>query len=196
MLQTQPQRRSPLEAFLKISNGGSSALLTISGLALAVMVLLVSYDVLTRTLFGSAITGVSEYVSEWLMPATVLFALAYTERKKEHIRVSIVEDSIKGSPQKALQILGQLTTVAVVAVLTWSSYHLAIGAFEIRETVPMGTDLLAVWPIKAAVFVGWVWLLVQTIANLIAIIIPPRRAHTHTDDGSSNEYGNEVGSGA
>ncbi|MCS5478143.1 TRAP transporter small permease [Corynebacterium sp. YIM 101645] len=162
------------------------------------MVLLVSYDVLMRNLFGSAMTGVAEYVSEWLMPATVLFALAYTEHKNEHIRVTIIEDSLKGGPQKALRVMGQLTSVAVALVLTWASFQLAVDSFTIRETVPMGTALLTVWPIKVAVFAGWLWLSVQTIANLIAVFLPAADAQTHprTDGGNLAEHGNEGGSGA
>lgn len=172
MLQTPPQDRAPLRGLLKIINGGSAVLMAVSGVALAIMVLLVSYDVFMRNFFGSAMTGVAEYVSEWLMPATVLFALAYTERKHEHIRVTIIEDAIKDGPQRALRILGQLTSVTVAVVLTWSSYHLALDSLVLRETVPMGTELLAVWPLKVVVFAGWLWLSVQTLANLIVIISP------------------------
>lgn len=172
MLQTRSRGRSLSHGLLRILNGGSAVLMVVSGTALAIMVLLVSFDVFMRTLFSSAITGVAEYVSEWLMPATVLFALAYAERKNEHIRVTIIEDALKGGPQKALQILRQLTTVVVAVVLTWSSYHLALDSLAIRETVPMGTELLAVWPIKVVVLAGWLWLSLQTIANLIVIILP------------------------
>ncbi|RSZ63822.1 TRAP transporter small permease [Corynebacterium hylobatis] len=201
MLQVRPQSRSPLSGLLKIVHGGSSALLVVSGVALSIMVLLVSYDVLMRNLLGSAMTGVAEYVSEWLMPATILFALAYTERKNEHIRVTIIEDSIKGGPQKTLRVLGQLTSVAVALVLTWSSYQLALDSFGIRETVPMGTELLAVWPVKVAVFAGWLWLSGQTIANLVAIVIPDHVTvpaseadlHQPADEDNLPQPGNEGG---
>lgn len=178
MLKTQSPRQSGVSGLLKAINAGSSALLIISGLALTIMVLLVSYDVLMRNLFGSAMTGVNEYVSEWLMPATVLFALAYTERKNEHIRVTIVEDYIQGAPQRTLKILGHLTTLIVAAVLTWSSYHLAVDSLSIRETVPMGTELLAVWPIKILVVVAWFWLLLQIAGNFIAYLISFRSPPT------------------
>lgn len=198
MLQVSPQSRPSLIGALRAVSGGSAALLVVSGLALTVMVLLVSYDVLMRNLFGSAMTGVAEYVSEWLMPATVLFALAYTENKNEHIRVTIVEDSINSGPRKALRILGQLTTVTVAAVLAWSSYQLAVNSFNLRETVPMGTELLAVWPVKVTVFVGWLWLTAQTIANLVTIISPASEADPdpRTDEQRLAQLGSEGDSGA
>lgn len=174
MIQTSHQNRSTNKTISKISGGGSSFLLVFSGIALTIMVLLVTYDVILRNVFGSAMNGVAEYVSEWLMPATILFGLAYTEHKREHIRVTIIEDSINGGPQKALKAFGQLTAVVVSAVLAWSSLQLALGSFDIRETVPMGTDLLPVWPIKLAVFLGWVWLTVQTFSTLISFILPAR----------------------
>lgn len=192
MLKTQTPRRSATSGLLNVINAGSSALLVLSGVALAIMVLLVSYDVLMRNLFGSAMTGVSEYVSEWLMPATVLFALAYTEHKNEHIRVTIVEDYIRGLPQVALKILAQLTALAVAAVLTWSSYHLAVDSFSIRETVPMGTELLAVWPIKVLIVGAWFWLSIQILGNFIAYLTAIRSTSPgHATTGPESERGTD-----
>lgn len=171
MVHNRPQTRPRNRTFSKIAAGGSSFLLFFSSAALGIMVLLVSYDVVLRNLFGSAMQGVSEYVSAWLMPATILFALAYAEHKSEHIQVTIIEDALSGGPQKALRVLGQLTAVLVSAVMTWSSFQLAMGSFDIQETVAMGTDLLPVWPIKMAVVLGWAWLTVQTLATLMSIIV-------------------------
>ena len=196
MVQTSPQKRSINKTVSKVAGGGSSFLLVFSGIALTVMVLLVTYDVILRNIFGSAMNGVAEYVSEWLMPATILFGLAYAEHKKEHIRVTIIEDSISGGPQKALRAFGQLTAVAVSAVLTWSSLQLALGSFDIRETVPMGTDLLPVWPIKMAVFLGWVWLTVQTFSTLVSIFMPGRENTPIPESRSLTELELEGGSRA
>src|SRR5699024_6626453 len=118
MVHTRPRTRPRNRTFSKIAAGGSSFLLFFSSAALGIMVLLVSYDVVLRNLFGSAMQGVSEYVSAWLMPATILFALAYAEHKSEHIQVTIIEDALSGGPQKALRVLGQLTAVLVSAVMT------------------------------------------------------------------------------
>ncbi|OAV51041.1 TRAP transporter small permease subunit [Enteractinococcus helveticum] len=173
MKQTNMNKKSGVGNLRLISGKGSAFLLFFSCVALAVMVLLVAYDVLLRNFFGSAMNGVSEYVSEWLMPATVLFALAYTEYKDEHIRVTLIEDAMPRGPEAALKFMGQLTVVAISAVLTWSSLQLAIDSFGIREAVPMGTDFLPVWPIKVAVFFGWVWLTVQTFSKLVGLLVHP-----------------------
>ncbi|AGN17752.1 hypothetical protein J433_00820 [Corynebacterium glutamicum MT] len=186
MLPTTTAQKPAIKAVSKISRGGSAFLMFFSGAALAILVLLVTYDVILRNFFGSAMNGVSEYVSEWLMPATILFGLAYAEHKNEHIRVTIVEDAIKGAPRKMLRILGQLTAVLISGVIAWSSLQLAIDAFGVKETVPMGTALLAVWPIKIAVVAGWVWMAVQSCASLINIVFDAE-VETHPEPGSLSE---------
>lgn len=192
MIPTTTVQRPVINAVSTISRGGSTFLLFFSGLALALLVLLVTYDVILRNFFGSAMNGVSEYVSEWLMPATILFGLAFAEHKNEHIRVTIVEDAITGAPQKTLRILGQLTVVLISAVMVWSSLQLAIESFDIKETVPMGTALLSVWPIKIAVVAGWVWLTVQCCVSLINIACDAKE-EVHPEAGSLSELEMEGG---
>lgn len=192
MKQTDMRNSPRVSIFHSLSEKGSAFLLLFSCVALTVMVLIVAYDVLLRNFFGSALNGVSEYVSEWLMPATILFALAYTEHKNEHIRVTLVEDSIGPGPQKVLRLVAQLIVVAIAVVLAWSSLQLAIDSFGIHETVPMGTDLLPVWPIKIAVFFGWLWLTIQTFSKFVGILIERPQIEPASDP-SATIQGKSVG---
>lgn len=170
-----------LRKILSLIGKTSAALLTVSGAALVTLVMLVIGDVLLRNFSSTAITGVAEYVSEWMMPLTVLFALAYTEWKNEHIRVTLVEDSLGERPKQLFAGLGQLVACGVAAILAWSSIQLAIDSTAIRETVPMGSGALEVWPIKLIIAVAWVWMALQTLARLMIIAFPDLRATDHKE---------------
>ena len=195
MTKTIPRRPRSARNILNAIGAGSSALLTVSGIALMAMVLIVAGDVLLRNVFGVAVTGAAEYVSQWMMPATVLFALAFTEWKNDHIRVTIVEDSLRGGPRQVLAGLGQLVSVIISAILAWSSLELAISSTTIGETVPMGTGVLAVWPIKLIIVAAWIWMTAQTLAHLVAIVFPGL-AYPETGDGSADHPTTEGGAHA
>jgi TRAP-type mannitol/chloroaromatic compound transport system permease small subunit len=162
----------PAPKVLEAINRGSSVLMVISGIALVIMLGLIASDVFLRNIFGVAVTGVAEYVSQWMMPATILFAMAFTERKKDHIRVTIVEDSLMGRPQQVFAAMGQSLAVIISVILAWGSLNLSIESMGIRETVPMGTGELAVWPIKLIIVAAWIWVAVQAFANLMTIMFP------------------------
>lgn len=186
----------PARKVLGAINRGSSVLMAVSGIALVIMLGLVASDVLLRNLFGVAVTGVSEYVSQWMMPATILFAMAFTERKKDHIRVTIVEDSMMDRPQQVFAVLGQSLAVIVSVILAWGSLNLSIESMDLRETVPMGTGELAVWPIKLIIVAAWIWMAVQAFANLMTIMFPRWAAEPATDEQSDGNLKMEGGTHA
>lgn len=186
----------PARKVLGAINRGSSVLMAVSGTALVIMLGLVASDVLLRNLFGVAVTGVSEYVSQWMMPATILFAMAFTERKKDHIRVTIVEDSMMDRPQQVFAVLGQSLAVIVSVILAWGSLNLSIESMDLRETVPMGTGELAVWPIKLIIVAAWIWMAVQAFANLMTIMFPRWAAEPATDEQANGNLTMEGGTHA
>lgn len=165
---------------------GSRALLVVSSVALVAMMVLVALDVVLRNTVGTALVGVTEYVSGWMMPLTVLFAMAITERRNEHMRVTLVEDGLSGRPWKVQVVGAQVLVVVISAVMTWSSVLLAVDSAAMREAVPMGSGLLAVWPIKVAIVVAWAWLTVQSLARLLQLALTDEAVTEDLGDGDSH----------
>lgn len=172
MKTTKTHARTPFGRLMRAFSTGSAVLMAVAGVALISMVLVVSADVALRNLFGVAVTGVAEVVAQWLMPTTILFALAYAEHRSEHIRVTVVQEGMQGPPRLAVAVMGQVFAVAIAVIMAIGSIELAMHSMGIRETVPMGTGQLAIWPIKAAIVPAWIWLALQSAAVLLGTLFP------------------------
>ncbi|MEV7646873.1 TRAP transporter small permease subunit [Arthrobacter sp. NPDC089319] len=171
-MKTPTRPLSWASAYVTLVGRGSGALNVLSGLALAAMMILVALDVTLRNTMGTALTGSVEYTSQWMMPLIVLFALAYTEKSGEHIRVTIVEDGLRGKSQLILALFGQICTFALALVLAVTSWGVAADSIAIGETVPMGTGALIIWPIKALIVLAWIWFAAQAFANVLLRLLP------------------------
>jgi TRAP-type mannitol/chloroaromatic compound transport system permease small subunit len=158
--------------YVAVVRRGSGVLNVLSGVALAAMMLLVALDVTLRNTTGAALTGSVEYTTQWMMPLIVIFALAYTEKSNEHIRVTIVEDALSGKSKLVLVLFGHICTFVVALVLATTSWGVAAESIAIGETVPMGTGALVIWPIKALIVIAWIWFAAQASANLLARLMP------------------------
>lgn len=182
----KPAADNALGRVIQKINKGSGALLAVAGVALTLMILAITFDVIARSFFGTAITGVSETVQYWFMPLSILFALSYSEWKHEHIRVTLLSDSMTGRPQAATLFAGQLVAVVACGMLAWSSIEAAIGSFNLQETVAMGTGALSIWPIQVGIVVAWIWMFAQTMVHLVSIVFP-RIAGKDTQEDSKDD---------
>jgi TRAP-type C4-dicarboxylate transport system permease small subunit len=129
----------------------------VSALAVAVMRVITTLEVIASGAFYKSVPGSYEYVS-LLFVYLIYLGLAFAQRRDAHITIGIVYDKL---PRKARQITqGSFLLVAVVffaaltltsADSTWSNYVLGdtvLGTIEIetwwaRAGVPVGCGMLA-----------------------------------------------------
>ena len=149
-----------------IADKVSKFFMIISGLALIVLTLLVSYDVITRKLFSGGSIALQEL--EWhLYDIIFLFAIAYTLAKNKHVRVDIFYDKFPFKMQKIINIIAliafvvPLSTLIVLEVLPFVQMSIAQN-----EASGDPGGLPDRWIIKSAMFWAFIVLLIQAAGEI------------------------------
>lgn len=163
------------------------------GWAILASILVSSVNAVVRKVFNASANGWLEL--QWhLFGAAILIASAYTLLRNEHIRIDIVSVRLPPRLRNAIELLGHAV------------FLLPFAALGIHESLPwVMTSLrqgersanfggLVLWPIKAAIFLGFVLLLLQALSEIIkrvavltGEIADPLAAKASHDAGGSAE---------
>lgn len=108
-------------------NSGCRAVNALGGVALVVMMLLITTDVLTRSLFDRPINGVFEIV-ELLMAVTVSMGLAYAGVQGAHVAVDFLVGRFSSRTQHFFDTVNHLISAGLFALICWKSLEQAAMA--------------------------------------------------------------------
>lgn len=156
-----------LEAFIRrteslIERSGQA----VSWLAL-LLVLVVVYDVFTRYVLSSSSVAVQEL--EWHV-FSILFLLgaAYTLKHDKHVRVDIFLARMSRKQRAAITLLGGvLFLLPFTIVVIVSSWPFVVNSFRILESSPDPGGLPYRFLLKAVIPLGFVFLLLQGVAEIL-----------------------------
>ena len=134
-----------------------------------ILVLLVGYDVSMRYLFNSGSIAIQEL--EWhLFSIISLLGSAYTLKHDEHVRLDIFYSSklINDKVRIWFDVLGTLLILLPFCLLIIvSAWPFVTQAYIHNEISPDPGGLPARWLIKAAIPLGFFFLLIQGIAEAL-----------------------------
>ncbi|OGP89788.1 MAG: C4-dicarboxylate ABC transporter substrate-binding protein [Deltaproteobacteria bacterium RBG_16_47_11] len=96
------------------------------------LMLLTSTDVLSRDVFNHPIPGTSE-LSEYMLSVFILLGIAYTQRVKAHVGVSIITSHLRHRPQLILNIITTLISLFIFSILAWQGWVVGIGERTVSD---------------------------------------------------------------
>jgi TRAP-type transport system small permease protein len=129
---------------------------------LAVMSVLISWQVFARFVAGNSLTF-SEEASRFLMIWLTLLGAAYAVKEGSLIAVDILQNKLTGKPAKVLKVIMSVSTSVFYIILIIYGFKMAQNvSFQTAPT----TGLSMFWPMLA-VPVGGALMLINTIASLI-----------------------------
>lgn len=130
----------------------------------ALLVLVVSYDVIVRYIFGESSVGLQEL--EWHLFALIfLVAAAYTLKIDDHVRVDVFYTKFSPKKQALVNLFGVLLFLIPFCVLViYSSQEFVSLSFRINETSPDAGGLPARYILKSFVPISFFLLLLQGIS--------------------------------
>ena len=138
------------------------------GIAIFLIGILVSYDVIGRAAFRLSNSWVTE-LTTYLMGYITFVGAAYALREGTHVNVDLMLQKLAAGPGRRLRTVADVATIAVVACLTWLSFNFFREAWATHEM--SGTLLSApLWIPYLSLFVGMAWLLIVAIASLVATL--------------------------
>jgi TRAP-type C4-dicarboxylate transport system permease small subunit len=155
-----------VKALVHLASRVSNYLILASYLAFAAATLATLTDIFLRYIFGKPILGVIE-LNECLMPAIVFMGLAATQKYRGHIRVTLMLKRLQPRFREVLDLLAYvlgLVFIFIMAIVTWQD---ALHAYQRRESVMVGMDILPIWWSKFFVPIGlWAFSL-QYLSDIV-----------------------------
>ena len=123
-------------------------------------------NAMIRYAFGYSSNGWLEL--QWYMFAVlVMFGASYTFRRNEHVRVELVYLYLSERGQLWLDLIGTLCfLIPSCLLLSYLSWPFFMQAYVVGETSSNAGGLLR-WPIKLVVPVGFVFLALQGVSEVI-----------------------------
>lgn len=139
--------------------------------ATTLLMLLVCGDVAMRYFFQTTSAWVMEL--EWHLFALIfLLGAGYAFKHDRHVRVDLFYDRFSAQDKAWVNLLGGvLFLIPWCLLMTYVSYHYALGSYQIGEGSPNPGGLPHRFVIKGAITVGMILLLLQAWASVAQSVL-------------------------
>lgn len=115
--------------------------------------------------FAWSLQGTDMYAG-YCMAASGFLALAHTLKKGEHIRVTLILNSLRGSARRALEIWALAAATALSMLFAWYSVMLSVNSYAYHD-ISTGSDATPLWIPQITMGVGAVILMIAFIDELV-----------------------------
>jgi TRAP-type mannitol/chloroaromatic compound transport system permease small subunit len=140
------------------------------GVAIVVVTFAVIYEVVARGLFQRATLWANE-VTIYLSAMAYLIAGGYALLHRRHVRIDVVYQLFPPRVRARVDLATFVFFLLYAGTLVWIGGQMAWTSFLQRETTGSPWDP-PIWPVKMAIALAGVLLLLQGIANLLRELWP------------------------
>ena len=119
-------------------------------------------------IFGFHVRGTDAYAG-YCMAACGFLALAYTLRRNEHIRVTLLLSHVPPAARKALEIWCHAFAVALAAILAYYSVRLVWQSHAFND-FSTGNDATPLWIPQLAMALGTTILFIAFVDAFLAVL--------------------------
>ena len=169
-----------LRRLLDALYGGAAALAAVFMVALLVMVML---SIVGRQLHFN-LPGVDAYAG-YMMAGAGFLALAHTLKKGEHIRVTLVLNSLSGAPQCALERCALVLATLLALLFAFYACRLAWQSYAFHD-ISTSNDATPLWLPQLSMAAGTIVLAIAFIDEL-ALELRGRRVARAPEEALRNE---------
>lgn len=135
-----------METLHKIRKGLNAIVSTICVILFAVMVIVGTYQIVTRFIFNSPST-VSEELLTYTFAWMAMFSSAYVFGKRDHMRMTFVVDKLPKAQRKVLEIVIELLVIAfAVVVLIYGGFTI-MGLTMTQKTASLGVMMGVIYAV-------------------------------------------------
>ncbi len=143
----------------------SKGFVAAAGLGVAIMTLLIFFDVIGRYIFNSPLPSVYEISGAFILPCTIFLGLAAAG----HIRVTMLLERMKGKARLMSELFYLLVTIVFTALLTWQATLSAMTSIKVRETAE-AIIAFPIYPARIVVVLGILLYCLVLVASFIKTI--------------------------
>jgi len=165
----------PHIARLKRVENFFNSFIDIIGRVIAILLLLmifnVLFDVVMRYSFHNSSVGMQEL--EWhLFSVVILFGLGYALKEEAHVRVDFLYDNFSKKTKAYINIFGTLLFLIPLSLLIiFGSYEYVMDSYTMNEISSDPGGLTHRWIIKAAIPLGFIFLILSGLVYILKNII-------------------------
>ncbi|MAS42862.1 MAG: C4-dicarboxylate ABC transporter substrate-binding protein [Rhodobacteraceae bacterium] len=135
-----------MKTVFAVTNRLVTLAMIVAGIAVVLMMLHVSLDVLTRPFLSRPLPGTTLIVSDYYMVACAFLPLAYAQAMDGHISMDALAHLAPRRTQYHMAGVALLIAVVVFALLTWTATHDALTKYRINSfSIEFGTRI-PTWP--------------------------------------------------
>lgn len=141
----------------------------LAGLAVIVLILHITLDVITRSFLSMPISGTILFVSQMYMPIIAFLPLAFAERKDGHISVELVHERLPTRVQRITEFFAHslsLTVFGALAIRNWSE---ALAKYRIGAAEMEGGLRIPTWPSYFILPIGFALIMAVLVYRIICI---------------------------
>ena len=135
-----------MEALHKIRKGLDAVVGTICVVLFAMMVLVGTYQIVTRFIFNSPST-VSEELLTYTFAWMAMFATAYVFGKRDHMRMTFVVDKLGVSQRKVLEIVIEILVIAFACIVLIYGGFTIMGLTMTQKTASLGVMMGVIYSV-------------------------------------------------
>ena len=152
-----------METLHKIRKGMNTIVSTICIVLFAVMVVVGSYQIITRFIFNNPST-VSEELLTYTFAWMAIFSSAYVFGKRDHMRMTFIADKLPKEQRRILEIVIELLIIAfAVIVLIYGGFTI-MGLTMTQKTASLGVMMGVIY---AVVPISGILIAIYGVLNVI-----------------------------
>lgn len=144
--------------------------LLISGISIAIMIVLISLDVLLRNIFSYGLPGSYEITESILMPTVIFWGLLVTYSSGSIPRLDMLSTKLNGKAQLFVGILMILIDIFIYSVMAYYGLQRAITALTDGAAISAGGTLISIAVMFVFVPISFLLVTIEAIFILIKSI--------------------------
>lgn len=156
---------SAAESFCRAVDRANERMGRLWGYSILLVTLAVLYEVVARTLFDHPTIWSNETVI-YLSAVAYLLGGAYAHLYQRHVRIDLIFDRLGPKARARLDLATFVFFLLYVGTLVWVGGRMAWDSFNQGETTGTPWNPL-IWPVKMAIPLAGLLLLLQGIANIL-----------------------------
>lgn len=131
----------------------------LGAVALFVIAVIATTDVIATKIFGQPIRNVTEFVTYMNIPV-VFFCIGFVQLDRGHTHIDLIYRHFPLSVHKIIHIIGYIVGVAVCGFAGWRGVVLAVQKFD-SMTYASGPTSFLIWPFVVCIGIGYLVLAVS-----------------------------------
>lgn len=137
----------------------------------AALVLLICVDVFARYFFQSTVIWIVE-LEIYFFALVFLLGAGYAFKHDKHVRVDVFYSKAKPKTKAWINLIGGVFFLMPWCIVVLQvAYRYARNSFLISEGSPQPGGLPALYLLKSAIFIGFIFLMLQAIASVINALL-------------------------